>query len=42
MLTPDFRKDESGLRCYLRRTRSGLLRIDQDAVQPEAHVDGNG
>jgi Transposase DDE domain len=33
-------KAKPGLRRYLRRTRSGLLRIDQAAVQREAHLDG--
>jgi DDE family transposase len=29
-----------GLRRYLRRTRSGLLRVDHAAVKTEAHLDG--
>ena len=29
-----------GLRRYLRRTRSGLLRIDHAAIRREAHLDG--
>ena len=33
-------KAKPGLRRYLRRTRSGLLRIDQAAVDREAHLDG--
>jgi hypothetical protein len=45
---PDSRRDElvgslrdrPGLRRYLRRTRSGLLRIDRAAANREAHLDG--
>jgi hypothetical protein len=33
-------KAKPGLRRYLRRTRSGLLRLDQAAVQRQAHLDG--
>lgn len=33
-------KGKPGLRRYLRRTTSGLLRIDQAAVKNEAHLDG--
>ncbi len=33
-------KAKPGLRRYLRRTKSGLLRIDQAAVEREAHLDG--
>jgi hypothetical protein len=39
-LAPYFRKDKPRLRRYRRRTNSGLLPIDQAAVQREAHVDG--
>jgi hypothetical protein len=45
---PPHRRDElvgalrakPGLRRYLRRTRTGLLRIDQAAAKREAHLDG--
>lgn len=33
-------KTKPGLRRYLRRTRTGLLRIDHTAVNREAHLDG--
>ncbi|HEY6422504.1 MAG TPA: IS1634 family transposase, partial [Pseudonocardiaceae bacterium] len=33
-------RDKPGLRRYLRRTKAGLLRIDQAAVNREAHLDG--
>ena len=33
-------KGKPGLRRYLRRTKSGLLRIDHGALQAEAHLDG--
>jgi len=33
-------KTKPGLRRYLRRTASGLLRIDRAAAQREAHLDG--
>jgi Transposase DDE domain len=33
-------KDKPGLRRYLRRTASGLLRIDHGAIDREAHLDG--
>lgn len=33
-------KAKPGLRRYLRRTKAGLLRIDQGAVRTEAHLDG--
>lgn len=33
-------KTKPGLRRYLRRTRSGLLRIDRAAANREAHLDG--
>ena len=33
-------KARPGLRRYLRRTSTGLLRIDQRAVQRESHLDG--
>lgn len=33
-------KDKPGLRRYLRRTASGLLRIDHAAIAREAHLDG--
>jgi hypothetical protein len=33
-------KGKPGLRRYLRRTSSGLLRIDSGAVKAEAHLDG--
>ncbi|MDN5933377.1 MAG: hypothetical protein L0I24_20325 [Pseudonocardia sp.] len=33
-------KTKSGLRRYLRRTPSGLLRVDQGAIKREAHLDG--
>ncbi len=33
-------KGKPGLRRYLRRTRGGLLRIDQAAAQREKHLDG--
>jgi hypothetical protein len=33
-------KGKPGLRRYLRRTRSGLLRIDHGALEAEAHLDG--
>jgi hypothetical protein len=33
-------KGKLGLRRYLRRTKSGLLRIDHATVQSEAHLDG--
>jgi hypothetical protein len=33
-------KGKPGLRRYLRRTRSGLLRIDHAAVKAESHLDG--
>jgi hypothetical protein len=33
-------KAKPGLRRYLRRTRSGLLRIDHAAAKREAHLDG--
>ncbi|MDQ3155009.1 MAG: IS1634 family transposase, partial [Actinomycetota bacterium] len=33
-------KTKPGLRRYLRRTRSGLLRIDQAAIRRESHLDG--
>ncbi|WP_202863661.1 IS1634 family transposase [Ornithinimicrobium avium] len=33
-------KAKPGLRRYLRRTASGLLRIDQGAIKTEAHLDG--
>src|SRR4051794_6222058 len=33
-------KGKPGLRRYLRRTNSGLLRIDAAAVKAEAHLDG--
>lgn len=33
-------KHKPGLRRYLRRTASGLLRIDQAAAKKEAHLDG--
>jgi Transposase DDE domain len=33
-------KGKPGLRRYLRRTRSGLLRVDHAAIKTEAHLDG--
>ncbi len=33
-------KTKAGLRRYLRRTKTGLLRIDQGAIKNEAHLDG--
>ncbi len=33
-------KGKPGLRRYLRRTKSGLLRIDHTVVKDEAHLDG--
>jgi hypothetical protein len=33
-------KGKPGLRRYLRRTRSGLLRVDHATVKVEAHLDG--
>ena len=33
-------KAKPGLRRYLRRTRSGLLRIDKNAARRETHLDG--
>ena len=33
-------KTRPGLRRYLRRTPSGLLRIDNEAIKREAHLDG--
>jgi hypothetical protein len=33
-------KGKPGLRRYLRRTSSGLLRIDAEAIKREAHLDG--
>ena len=33
-------KTQPGLRRYLRRTKSGLLRIDHGAITREAHLDG--
>ena len=33
-------KTKPGLRRYLRRTRSGLLRIDHAAIKRETHLDG--
>ena len=33
-------RTKPGLRRYLRRTRSGLLRIDKAAAEREAHLDG--
>jgi hypothetical protein len=33
-------KTKPGLRRYLRRTRSGLLRIDHAAIKKESHLDG--
>ena len=33
-------KTKPGLRRYLRRTRSGLLRIDHTAIKRETHLDG--
>jgi hypothetical protein len=33
-------RDKPGLRRYLRRTSTGLLRIDRGAAAREAHVDG--
>jgi hypothetical protein len=33
-------RGKPGLRRYLRRTKTGLLRIDQGAVTREAHLDG--
>ncbi len=33
-------RGKPGLRRYLRRTRGGLLRIDQGAVRRETHLDG--
>jgi hypothetical protein len=33
-------KGKPGLRRYLRRTNSGLLRIDNEAIKREAHLDG--
>jgi Transposase DDE domain len=33
-------KTKPGLRRYLRRTPSGLLRVDQSAVKRETHLDG--
>jgi hypothetical protein len=33
-------KDKPGLRRYLRRTKAGLLRIDQAAIKREEHLDG--
>jgi hypothetical protein len=33
-------KGKPGLRRYLRRTRTGLLRIDAAAIKREAHLDG--
>ena len=33
-------KTKPGLRRYLRRTRSGLLRVDHAAARREAHLDG--
>jgi len=33
-------KTKPGLRRYLRRTKSGLLRIDHTVVKSEAHLDG--
>ncbi len=33
-------KTKPGLRRYLRRTRTGLLRIDHTAIKREAHLDG--
>jgi hypothetical protein len=33
-------KNKPGLRRYLRRTSTGLLRIDRSAIKKEAHLDG--
>ena len=33
-------KTKPGLRRYLRRTKAGLLRVDQAAIKREAHLDG--
>ena len=33
-------KAKPGLRRYLRRTKAGLLRIDQGAIKSETHLDG--
>jgi Transposase DDE domain len=33
-------RDKPGLRRYLRRTKTGLLRIDRGAADHEAHLDG--
>jgi hypothetical protein len=33
-------KTKPGLRRYLRRTKSGLLRVDQSVLKDEAHLDG--
>ena len=33
-------RTKPGLRRYLRRTKTGLLRIDQGAIKREAHLDG--
>ncbi len=33
-------KSKPGLRRYLRRTKTGLLRIDHGAAKAEAHLDG--
>jgi hypothetical protein len=33
-------KGKPGLRRYLRRTRSGLLRVDHATVKAESHLDG--
>ena len=33
-------KSKPGLRRYLRRTKAGLLRVDQGAVKRETHLDG--
>jgi hypothetical protein len=33
-------RGKPGLRRYLRRTNSGLLRIDRQAIEREAHLDG--
>lgn len=33
-------KTKPGLRRYLRRTHSGLLRVDHAAIKTESHLDG--
>jgi len=37
---PGSLRDKPGLRRFLRRTKTGLLRIDHTAIALEAHLDG--